>query len=86
MPRIRELYGLDLNQMPFDFPEVAAALAPRGFFPCIPLRDSNFDAQGVMLVEPMIRDVNRLLNAGEHCIFRYPASEHDFPAETRGES
>ena len=83
MPRIREIYGLDPDQMPFDFPEVAAALAPRGFFSCSPLRDANFDAQGVMLVEPKIREVYRLLEADENYIVRYPDSEHDFPKETR---
>ncbi len=86
MPRIREMYGLDPDQMPFDFPEVAAALAPRGFFSCSPLRDANFDAQGVMLVEPGIREVYRLLGADENCIIRYPDSEHDFPEETRKQS
>ncbi len=86
MPRIRELYGLDPAQMPFDFPEVAAALAPRGFFSCSPLRDANFDAQGVRLVEPGIRDVYRLLGAEENFIVRYPDSEHDFPEATRQQS
>jgi neutral ceramidase len=86
MPRIRELYGLDPAQMPFDFPEVAAALAPRGFFSCSPLRDANFDAQGVMLVEPSIRDVYQLLGAEENFIVRYPDSEHDFPEATRQQS
>ena len=83
MPRIRELYGLDPAQMPFDFPEVAAALAPRGFFSCSPLRDANFDAQGVMLVEQGIRDVYRLLGAEENFVVQYPDSEHDFPEATR---
>lgn len=83
MPRIRELYGLDPAAMPFDFYEVAAALAPRGFFSCSPLRDSNFDAQGVKTAEPKIAAIYRLLGAEPQLVIQYPDSEHDFPPETR---
>ena len=40
-------YGLDLKKVPFDFPELIAALAPRGFFTNSPLHDANFDVEGV---------------------------------------
>lgn len=83
MPRIRELYALDPDAMPFDFYEVAAALAPRGFFSCSPLRDGNFDANGVQKAEPKIAEVYRLLGAEDRFVVQYPDSEHDFPVETR---
>ncbi len=83
MPRIREIYGLDPDAMPFDFYEVAAALAPRGFFSCSPLRDGNFDAQGVQKAQPRIAEVYRLLGAEQRFVVQYPDSEHDFPLATR---
>lgn len=86
MPRIREMHGLDPSQMAFDFPEVAAAIAPRGFFSCSPLRDSNFDVVGVKQAEPAIRQVYQLLGAETDFVVRYPDSEHDFPVETRQEA
>lgn len=86
MPRIREIYGLDPDQMPFDFPEVAAAIAPRGFFSCSPLHDSNFDVAGVRQSEPAIAEVYRRLGAADRFVVRYPDSEHDFPTATRMEA
>jgi len=47
MPRLKTEYGLDPDRVPFDFYEVVAALAPRPFFSSSPLRDSNFDVEGV---------------------------------------
>ncbi len=43
MPRIRTVYGNDPNQVPFDFYEVLAAIAPRNFFVSAPVRDDNFE-------------------------------------------
>jgi acetyl esterase/lipase len=83
MPRIRDVYGLDPDRVPFDFYEVAAALAPRAFFSNSPLRDSNFDFQGVKKAEPKIREVYALLGDPERFQIRYPDSEHDFPPEVR---
>ncbi len=42
MPRIEKLFHCDPKQMPFDFPEVLAAIAPRGLFVCAPVNDANF--------------------------------------------
>src|SRR5690606_25106692 len=47
MPLIRDKFALDETQIPFDFPEVIASLAPRAFFTNSPKNDSNFDVQGV---------------------------------------
>lgn len=86
MPRIRELYGLEPDRMPFDFPEVIAAIAPRGFFSSSPLHDNNFDAAGVMHVEPEIRRVFQLLGAESNLVIAYPDADHDFPEDLRREA
>jgi len=83
MPRIREIYGLNPDRMPFDFYEVAAAIAPRAFFSCSPLQDSNFDARGVKQAEERIRPVFQLLGADDRFVIEYPDAEHDFPTPTR---
>jgi hypothetical protein len=86
MARIREVYGNDPNRMPFDFYEVAAALAPRAFFSNSPLRDANFKAEGVKQAEPKIREVYDLLGAADRFQVRYPDSTHDFPPQVRREA
>jgi len=86
MPRIRECYDLNPDRMPFDFYEAAAALAPRAFLSCSPLRDDNFDVAGVKTAEPKIRQVFALLGAADRLRFAYPDCEHDFPPETREEA
>ncbi|MCA9056185.1 MAG: alpha/beta fold hydrolase, partial [Planctomycetaceae bacterium] len=63
MPRIRDVYGLDPDKVPFDFYEVVAALAPRPFLSCSPTEDSNFDVQGVEKAIDRAREVYRLLGA-----------------------
>ncbi|MCI0628937.1 MAG: hypothetical protein L0387_46040, partial [Acidobacteria bacterium] len=35
------------DKMPFDFPEVLAAIAPRAVYVSAPLGDSNFEVSGV---------------------------------------
>ncbi len=83
MPRIKQLYGLNPKKVPFDFPEVAAAIAPRGFFSSSPQGDSNFDAEGVQAVTPAIASVYRLLQADDRLLIKHPACDHDFPNEIR---
>lgn len=83
MPRIREIYGLNPDLMPFDFYEVAAAIAPRAFFSNSPLRDSNFVADGVKQAETRVRSVYKLLGVEERLVVVYPDAEHDFPDNER---
>jgi pimeloyl-ACP methyl ester carboxylesterase len=47
MPRIASRFGCDPKQMPFDFTEVLAAVAPRAVFISAPLHDDNFELSGV---------------------------------------
>lgn len=83
MPRIREVYHNDPNQMPFDFYEVVAALAPRGFFSNSPIRDSNFDIQGVRKAFDKIGKVYERNNASAKLVLATPDAPHDFPESER---
>lgn len=86
MQRVREVAGCDPDRMPFDFPEMAAALAPRGFFSASPLHDDNFSATAVAAAEPGIRRVYERLGASGRFIVRQPDCPHDFPPEVRDEA
>jgi hypothetical protein len=83
MPKIRSVYGLDPKKMPFDFPEVVAALAPRAFLASAPVKDSNFDIQGVKDCIAAARPVYQLLGAKGRLSAIYPPCEHDFPDDAR---
>ena len=41
IPRIKNMYGNDAKKMPFDFPEVVGALAPRPFLACAAIHDDD---------------------------------------------
>ena len=47
MPRIAEVYHKNPAEMPFDFTEVLASLAPRPVFINAPVGDDNFEVSGV---------------------------------------
>jgi Prolyl oligopeptidase family len=83
MPRIRTVYELKPEKMPFDFPEVVAALAPRPFLASAPVRDHNFDVEGVKDCMTAARPVYQLLGAAEKLAANYPDCDHNFPAEVR---
>jgi hypothetical protein len=83
MPRLRDVYGLDPDRVPFDFYEVVAALAPRTFFSNSPTGDDNFAVGGVRKAEAKAREVFALWGAGDHLQIRYPDCGHDFPPEVR---
>jgi dienelactone hydrolase len=86
MPRIASLYGRDPKRMPFDFPELIGALAPRGFFTNSPKWDENFELEGVRLCIAAARPVYELLGAGDRLQAVYPDAEHDFPDAQRHEA
>ncbi len=86
MPRLRDVYGLDPDRVPFDFYEVVAALAPRPFFSNSPLHDANFDVAGVRKAEATARVVYQLLGAADRLQVRYPDCQHDFPPDIRQEA
>ncbi len=82
MPRLAEYAGR-LDEIPFDFHEMIAALAPRPVFLSAPLRDGNFQWQSVDRVAAAAREVYRLHGAGELLRVEHPDSDHDFPDAMR---
>lgn len=84
MPLIAEKYGNTWAQMPFDFPELLIALAPRQLFINAPLRDSNFEVSGVRdCVEAAMPVYDRLFKAKGKLVAVYPDAGHEFPKQIR---
>jgi pimeloyl-ACP methyl ester carboxylesterase len=83
MPRIRSMYELKPEKMPFDFTEIVAALAPRPFLASAPIHDDNFEVQGVKDCIAAASPVYELLGAKEKLSANYPDCAHDFPPEIR---
>lgn len=86
MPRIRDVYGKDPAQLPFDFPDVIAAIAPRPLFVHAPKQDSNFKVDSVQKCLRMAQPVYDLLGAQGHVEAIYPEGGHGFPLEARQEA
>jgi len=83
MPRVAERYGNDPDRMPFDFPELLAALAPRPMLAVAPLEDDNFEVSGVRDSIEAAVPVYRLFDAEAKLQAIYPPAGHDFPADAR---
>ena len=83
MPRIRDQFHNDPNQVPFDFYEIVAALAPRAFFTNSPVGDANFDVAGVRKIEARTQQVYEMAGSREQMQFVYPDCGHDFPEAVR---
>jgi pimeloyl-ACP methyl ester carboxylesterase len=81
MPRLKERYQLDLKQVPFDFPELIGALAPRHFFTNSPIHDANFAVEGVKVCMESAEPVYRMVGGDLEAI--YPDAEHAFPENSR---
>ena len=86
IPRLKDIYNLDPDLVPFDFYEVVAALAPRPFFSNSPLHDSNFSVEGVKKGVSEAAKIYKLLEVNEKLQVRYPDCKHDFPKEIRKEA
>jgi hypothetical protein len=82
MPRLANYAG-HLQDIPFDFHDMIAALAPRVVFINAPLHDSNFQWQSVDRVAAAARPVFELFGKPQNLIVEHPDSEHDFPNEMR---
>ena len=86
MPRIAELYGADAKRMPFDFPDLVRALAPRALFINAPLGDSNFEVSGVRDCVEAARPVYASLGAADRLVAVHPDCGHDFPKDVRDQA
>ena len=83
MPRLESAYKLDARKVPFDFPEVVAAIAPRAFLASSPLHDHNFDVDGVRDCIRAAQPIYKLLGAEGKLQASYPHCKHEFPPEAR---
>ncbi len=83
MPRLRNVYELDPDQVPFDFYELIACIAPRSFFTSSPLHDDNFEVEGVRRAIPIAREVFALYDGEPMLEAVYPDCDHDFPPDMR---
>ena len=82
MPKLAEYRGR-LDEIPYDFHEMIAALAPRHVFISAPLKDSNFQWQSVDRVAEAAGQVYRLHGHPERLRVEHPDCPHDFPTEMR---
>ena len=83
MPRLRTRYGLDMHKVPFDFPELIGALAPRAFFTNSPLHDTNFAVEGVRVCLAAARPIYALLGEPDQLQGIFPDAGHAFPSSSR---
>jgi dienelactone hydrolase len=74
------------QDVPWDYYELIAALAPRHVFVNAPLRDANFRHDSVDRIAAAAEPVFRLHEAGGRLIVRHPDSDHDFPDAERFEA
>jgi predicted dienelactone hydrolase len=86
MPLLIDKYKLDGKKIPFDFDEVISAIAPRAFFSVSPLKDNNFDVNGVREGIALAAIRFRSLGVEDKLQVRYPDAAHDFPVESRLEA
>ncbi len=84
MPAIKKL--LPDAQLPFDFTDIIASIAPRPVFTNAPVQDSNFAVEGVKAAIAEIHPVYSWLGFPAHLIVRYPDTGHDFPPAIRKEA
>jgi dienelactone hydrolase len=82
IPRLAQYRGR-LEEIPFDFPELIGALAPRRVFINAPLNDSNFRWRSVDAIVSSAGAVFRLYGLPERLQFEHPDCGHDFPVEVR---
>jgi hypothetical protein len=85
MPRLSDYRGRQ-KEIPYDFPELLGALAPRPFFVHAPLRDSNFRWKSVDVCAVAARPIYKLLGNEKGLIIKHPDYNHNFPEDMRKEA
>ncbi len=82
MPALLD-YRNNLELVPFDFPELLGALAPRPVFINAPVKDLNFSVGSVADVVAAAKPVYALYGAERNLQVAYPDCGHDFPERER---
>ncbi len=85
MPRLSDYRGRQ-HEIPFDFPELLGALAPRPLFVHAPLRDSNFRWKSVDVCAKAARPIYKLMRNERGLIIKHPDYNHNFPKDMREEA
>jgi len=85
MPRLSDYRGRQ-KEIPYDFPELLGALAPRPFFVHAPLRDSNFRWKSVDVCAAAAHPIYKLLGNEKGLIIKHPDYNHNFPEDMREEA
>ena len=80
MPRLLHYYP---SNVPFDFHEVLAAIAPRSVFINAPVGDDNFKWESVDRVVQAALPVFELYQASARISIAHPDVGHSFPVEMR---
>jgi hypothetical protein len=83
MPLINDKHDNNPNRVPFDFPEIVAAFAPRAFLASSPKGDNNFEVSGVVDSIASAKPIYELLGAANRLQANYPDCAHDFPEPVR---
>jgi endonuclease/exonuclease/phosphatase family metal-dependent hydrolase/dienelactone hydrolase len=82
MPKLAN-YRERLNEIPFDFDEILATIAPRPILVVAPLHDSNFQAGSVRRLMENAGTIYALHEAENHLTLLQPDCAHDFPSPMR---
>lgn len=82
MPRLSEYRGW-LGEIPFDFPEIIGAIAPRAVWVHAPKGDDNFRWRSVERVVNNARPVFELHGVIDNLVVSHPEIAHQFPADAR---
>ena len=85
MPELAN-YRHRLNEIPFDFDEILATIAPRPILVVAPLHDSNFQADSVRRLMKNASTVYALHQAENRLTLLQPDCAHDFPTPMRDEA
>jgi len=80
MPQLAKYAAADI---PFDFPELIAALAPRLVFISAPTRDDNFQWDSVDRISKAAGTIFQLYGVPQNLIVKHPDCAHDFPDEVK---
>jgi len=79
MPLIGERYHNSPAEVPWDFPDILGAIAPRAIFISAPLHDDNFEVSGV---DDSVQPVKKWFHPGGLVVV-HPDCAHDFPPDVR---
>ena len=85
MPKLAAYRGR-LSEIPFDFYELIAALAPRPVFINAPVGDGNFKAASVDKVVKTADAVYELYGVPKNLQVEHPPGGHDFPPPMRAKA